>query len=1589
MRSATRKLIAGIGLIAAFMLMLDRAYAGPLWVGKDTDQLHKVAQEVSPLGADPLGEQIGLYTGSLAFAETDVSVPGNNGLEVGFRRKFSVRDRHNLATTGLLGDWEVDLPRIHGTFAWTAGIASSGWTVATPGAPLNRCSVNTSTPANGQANSAVGSGGYTFASYEYWHGTFLEVPGQVSARLMVIDPANANRPSQGGPYHWVAPDNWVISCLSATANGVPGEAFLAHSPDGTRYWFNWSAKRPAPAIQKMATYNAGGAVYTSLSREEIWMLPTRIEDRFGNYVTYTYDAANPARPINIVSSDGRSIAIAYNAAGRISSVVSHGRTWTYTYNTAGNLVEVLLPDQSSWQMDLAQLSQASFETTGASSCADPGAFAQFNYQGSITHPSGLKGDFVVKRARHGRSYVPKFCIYSVGGGGYPMESNLIDALSITTKTFTGPGIPSQTWAFTYGPSNQSYTENCSGAACATSKWVEVQNPAGEKTRHTFSNRYGSYEGNILQEDVFDSSGGLKRTATTTYVLDPVGQSYPSKVGTTPCTRCDKTGELVHPISQVGVTQDGVGFSRNNQTFDQFAKATTVGKVSSLGSRTDSIVYYHDPMKWVIGQIQTSTNVDTGLVEYRATFDAATAQVTEQRSFEKLKQTLGYNSDGTIATVKDGNNNVTSLTNWKRGIPQGIQYADSTSKSAVVNDWGSLMSTTDENGFTTNYGYDPMGRLASVTYPTGDSTAWNTTTLSFQKIAATEYGIPAGHWRQTVVTGTGQKSIYFDALWRPLVTRDLDATDGTTESLTKRFQRFTYDHDGRVTFASYPGATDALTTGTWTTYDALGRVTASSQDSELSPGILTTTTEYLAGFKTRVTNPRGHQSLTIYQAFDQPSFDAPAGIDHPEGASTEIHRDVFGKVTALRRRNADASLQVWRYYGYNDYQELCRSEEPETGTTLMGYDTAGNLKWSSSGLPAGQACEANGTTTAVAARRSDRTYDSRNRLQDLSFPTGSGSQTWQYWPDGLPRKITTHNDALNAGVVENDYVYNKRRLLTGESSTQLGWYTWSIGYGYDSNGSLSTQTYPTGLVISYAPNALGQATQAGSYASGVQYYPNGAIKQFTYGNGIVHSMAQNARQLPQRVLSPGVADLRYDYDQNANVTVIGDETPGRNTGVHSRWMTYDGLDRLTSAGSCMFGGDCWHRFTYNALDNLTSWKLAGVKDYAEYVYVQNRLANIKNSAGASIVGFEYDPQGNLATKNGQTYQFDYGNRLRSVVNKENYRYDGHGRRVLAWDVASTQSILSMYSNAGQVMYQEDYKNGKNQENIYLAGSIIAIRESPHAGGVFAKFQHTDALGSPVAVTNQAGTVIERNDYEPYGAIIGKPTYQGIGYTGHVQDGATGLTYMQQRYYDPQVGHFLSVDPVTAYSAPVGLFNRYRYANGNPYKFSDPDGRAPECSDRCVAETVVGGQPTLVLAVKIGLALAQLVAGSDSQNNEAADQEQAGGEGPGGAFPDRPLPRSPSGEPIPDPEAAGAPHTQLGSKEGRNGRYPQAREFDADGKPVRDIDFTDHGRPDVHPNPHEHPYQDNPTGGTRQRGPSRPLPRNDIPGGEPEPIPGFDY
>ena len=116
-----------------------------------------------------------------------------------------------------------------------------------------------------------------------------------------------------------------------------------------------------------------------------------------------------------------------------------------------------------------------------------------------------------------------------------------------------------------------------------------------------------------------------------------------------------------------------------------------------------------------------------------------------------------------------------------------------------------------------------------------------------------------------------------------------------------------------------------------------------------------------------------------------------------------------------------------------------------------------------------------------------------------------------------------------------------------------------------------------------------------------------------------------------------------------------------------------------------------------------------------------------------------------------------------------------------------------------------------------------------------FFFNDALGSAVAAVSESGELCWSEEYTAYGdkginddvfnttgcGIVGEER----GFTGHTEDVNSDLVYMQQRYYDPSIGRFLSIDPVGSNPNNPMTFNRYAYANNNPYRYTDPTGEIP--------------------------------------------------------------------------------------------------------------------------------------------------------------------
>jgi RHS repeat-associated protein len=122
----------------------------------------------------------------------------------------------------------------------------------------------------------------------------------------------------------------------------------------------------------------------------------------------------------------------------------------------------------------------------------------------------------------------------------------------------------------------------------------------------------------------------------------------------------------------------------------------------------------------------------------------------------------------------------------------------------------------------------------------------------------------------------------------------------------------------------------------------------------------------------------------------------------------------------------------------------------------------------------------------------------------------------------------------------------------------------------------------------------------------------------------------------------------------------------------------------------------------------------------------------------------------------------------------------------------------------------------------------------------EYYHVDAVGSVRAVTDEAGAVILRRDYYPFGEGMGPDGSTSLGFTGQEGDAETGLNYVGARYYRAWTGRFTSVDPVIPDTSDPQRWNRYAYALNNPLAYVDPTGAlAQGIPGFCSAENSMGG------------------------------------------------------------------------------------------------------------------------------------------------------
>ena len=368
-----------------------------------------------------------------------------------------------------------------------------------------------------------------------WQGVQVHVPGEGDRRLLGIGLLPIPKPTGGATYRYSTVARDVFDCVPLAGGG---DGFRMTTTMGLRYYFTVTAIRSAAAIRKRTFVTDpvdSDQQMIFLARSRYYMLATKIEDRFGNAIEYTYNSSG--HPTRIWSNDGSEILLTYTN-GRLNSASSNGLTWQYHYVQAGdeyNLSSVVLPDASKWQYaytgnlkpywsGVAEVEQSAFCDT------DP-LMINAGYEVTATHPAGAEGQFSFINRRHWRSGVAYTECEMEGFPPYDVVFNLrtphfFDVMSLKHKTISGPGIDApMTWSYDFGSGfqdlfgvhGQPITYPCTN--CDTEKTVALTHPDGSQTLHRFGIQYWKNEGRLLATERRDAGGTVLRAETIDYVTD--------------------------------------------------------------------------------------------------------------------------------------------------------------------------------------------------------------------------------------------------------------------------------------------------------------------------------------------------------------------------------------------------------------------------------------------------------------------------------------------------------------------------------------------------------------------------------------------------------------------------------------------------------------------------------------------------------------------------------------------------------------------------------------------------------------------------------------------------------------------------------------------------------------------------------------------------------------------------------------------------------------------------------------------------------------------------------------------------------------
>lgn len=827
--------------------------------------------------------------------------------------------------------------------------------------------------------------------------------------------------------------------------------------------------------------------------------------------------------------------------------------------------------------------------------------------------------------------------------------------------------------------------------------------------------------------------------------------------------------------------------------------------------------------------------------------------TQYRITKKDQTTLtfnvlaGYSTVATLAGIQDRNSNYLSMVydandrlNYvtdRFGRRLQFYYYSDTGKTHLVHhvtdtaggrtvyfnydSHFNLVSFQDAKGYSTQYTYEdtrpyahlltsiayPNGNVVSCLYDSSQRVTNQTIGNTGQSLVVSGYSSPTS---RTVSDGgiTSQYSYYQGvyAKIQQLTTPDVAAgfqysdtnnptlptsiTDGSGNTTS-----LTYDTRGNVLTISKPGGISHQYT-----YNTINDITqyrdplnhysyfgyTSGNLSSVQTPRGTTNYQYGSyGKLTQMTNPIGQRTTFSYD-----SYDNIASVTQPLGLTTSYSYDAVSRVTSTTNPMSQTTT-----YQYDENDNLM-------SLTEFGDLTSYTYDWNDNLLSVSK----NGQTTSMQ-------YNNMGLMSQISNPMGNISYLY-YNPNGTLQSIqkpvgsisySYNNDGTVSAVNSQDtwanYAYNGNRKVTNISdnngSISFGYdtnnrvtsinsnygFTGSVSYTYDVADNITSMTYGGHAVqySYYADNLLHTVTDWNGRTTTFTYRNDGSLDHITYPNGIVCNNGYDAAGRLTSLANAGTTNINnYTYTLNAlgfhtsvNQSEPLEPFPMAPTNLN---CTYDNANRILTAGNATF--------THNGNGCMTS------RSEPQTNYTWDTLNRLLSITGSSNISYTYDAMGNRRsrTKNGVT----------------------------------TRYLLDLNSSMTNVLMETDASGTPINYYVYASGMLIS-RIKPNGN---TRYFHYDSRGSTIAMTNDAQQITHKYSYDPYGKVITMQEedtnpFRFIGGWG-VMDEGNGLSFMRARYYDQNLGRFISEDPIWDH-------NHYYYAGNNPITISDPQGLSPK-SDR---------------------------------------------------------------------------------------------------------------------------------------------------------------